>query len=334
MVETGTAAHVVGYALDGAERFVTSFTATSTTTAPLVNLRSITADSSGNLYVNLSFRGLLRRDGDFVDNSGDACETLITSFDSSGALRFSRTHAWCNGADGGIELNAAETELHAVGNMETGATLLGRTFPSQITGLRAVFSASNGDILRVFANGDGAGQATVCPSEEEFDAVILAPNPAGGEPTLWVALYCDGDAEYGDGLVLGDSIIVGYDSSNDSHRFSFQVIEVGLGPDAIDFGGGLLATGGFARPPADFGLGTLGVNGDLDAFAAAYQADGTIEWGTVFGGDGNELTLDVAVGDDNSVFVVGDFNTTFTFGSETFTTTGNSTRGFALRVAN
>lgn len=91
---------------------------------------------------------------------------------------------------------------------------------------------------------------------------------------------------------------------------------------AMDDAGNVVVTG-FAGSPVDFGGGALTGAGSAELFLARYDAAGAHVWSWLRGGTGEEIGNGVALDDDGSVVLAGEFNGTTNLGGANLTSAGS-----------
>ncbi|AUX32230.1 MULTISPECIES: SBBP repeat-containing protein [Sorangium] len=87
---------------------------------------------------------------------------------------------------------------------------------------------------------------------------------------------------------------------------------------------------GYFRDELKVGAHTLTASDDNDAFVVQLEADGTVSWARVFGGDGDQWTGGVALDPDGNIVVVGHATSQIDFGDGPLAT--NDTQGFVAKL--
>ncbi|MCF8278483.1 MAG: hypothetical protein K9J17_17275 [Flavobacteriales bacterium] len=93
--------------------------------------------------------------------------------------------------------------------------------------------------------------------------------------------------------------------------------------DRYEWSGKLYVSGGYEKR-AQFGLETLLSSGLTDAFLLKMDPDGNAHWIRSGGGSEHDIAAAVAVGNDESVYIVGDFYEQATFDATTIEALGSS----------
>ena len=97
-------------------------------------------------------------------------------------------------------------------------------------------------------------------------------------------------------------------------------MDVGTGVSALPDGSAIVT--GLFTGTATFGSTTLTSSGDVDAFTAKVNADGSFAWASRAGGSGTDFVFGVSALPDGSAIITGSFRGTATFGSITLTSSG------------
>jgi hypothetical protein len=98
---------------------------------------------------------------------------------------------------------------------------------------------------------------------------------------------------------------------------------------SIDHDGNPIVVGDFTDR-ADFGSGSTYMSNGWDAFITKWSTSGDFIWSRQIGGDGDELTWDVAVSPANETVVVGNYSAPVDFG-EAVRATNGSVDGFVAK---
>lgn len=90
---------------------------------------------------------------------------------------------------------------------------------------------------------------------------------------------------------------------NSSGAFQWADQEGGFGDD---YGIGIAATSdGTIFMSGSFDNSAYGFQGNDDAFVASYNSSGSINWARQYGGNNRQMLVDIALGNDNSLYTVG-----------------------------
>jgi len=98
--------------------------------------------------------------------------------------------------------------------------------------------------------------------------------------------------------------------------------ENNLNAIALDSAGNIFITGSFAGT-AWFDKKQLKSKGSDDLFLVKYSREGNVVWALQSGGKGNEHAQAMETGPDRTVFIAGNFNTSFSFGPSQINSTGD-----------
>ena len=91
---------------------------------------------------------------------------------------------------------------------------------------------------------------------------------------------------------------------------------------AVDSSGNTVVTGYQGSTSADYGAGTLGTRGGLDAFVAKYSSTGGYVWARTVGGAGTDVGMGVALDGAGNAFVTGYFEQSADFGGGALVSAG------------
>ncbi len=89
---------------------------------------------------------------------------------------------------------------------------------------------------------------------------------------------------------------------------------------ALDQNGSLTITGHFSSQSLKFGTTTLNTHGAKDIFIAQLDSNGVVLWAKGFGGNLDEVAHDIAVDQNNSIYITGHFSSnSISFGTHSIT---------------
>lgn len=171
---------------------------------------------------------------------------------------------------------------------------------------------------------------------------------------LWAAgVVGSSSYDYGQGLALdeiGNPYVIGYfketaqfgsysiTSSGSEDIFVAKINENGIwqwankaGGTSWDFGyditvneaANCCVTGKFSST-ASFGTSSLTSTGSYDVFVAVINENGVWQWAERAGGAGMDCGFKITVDDAENIYLTGDFKETATFGSDTFSSSGET----------
>lgn len=148
--------------------------------------------------------------------------------------------------------------------------------------------------------------------------------------TVVVGRFID-DRDFGGGTRINnggtDVFVVKYDEEGNylwDRTFGNPIADGDYGLDvAIGPGGDVVVVGNFYRT-VDYGLGTVSTAGGADIFAVSFDGGtGAPNWQQRFGGTGRDLGRAVVFGPTGSLYMIGTYEDTVTFGPSTLTSRGD-----------
>ncbi len=270
----------------------------------------IAADTDGNVFLPGTFSDTIDLGGGPLTSAGGE-HLFLAKFDPAGA------HAWSKAFECTALNRQSGCAVDASGNI----VITGWFEESIDFGGGPLFSAGAQDIYLAKFGPDGThlwsksfpGVATDRPGTVDVD-------PAGN---IFTCGTHSGPLDLGGGELTWsgtDVYIAKYDSSGNhlwSATYGTQspLIGVAIGADAD---GNVFVGGGFSTP-VDFGGGVLGNSGSTDVFLVKFDPSGAHVWSNRFGDGEFQICKSLAVDEDGSVTIFGEFTGTVSFGGELLT---------------
>jgi hypothetical protein len=286
--------------------------------------KSISVDSSGNVYITGYFRSpTIDFGGGALTNAGGSCgssypcpaDIFLAKFDSNG------NHLWSKRFGGSNWDESLSVSIDSSGNV-------------YITGY---FGSSYIDFGGGVLNGPG-----IFLAKFDSDGKHLWSKSFVGGTGKSVSVDSSGNVyitgnfesstiDFGGGALTNagwyDIFLAKFDS-NGNHKWSKRF--GGSSDDwgnsvSVDSSGNVYITGYFSSSTIDFGGGALTNAGGADIFLAKFASDGTPLWSKRFGGSGNDYGQSVSVDSSGYVYITGYFNSsTIDFGGGALTNAGYS----------
>ena len=280
---------------------------------------SVAVDGSGNVIATGYFRGSLDFGGAPLTSAGYE-DIFVAKFDPSGNLLWSQRFGDAKSQWG----NSASVD-------DSGNVIVTGTFYGTVDfGGGPLTSAGNHDIYDIFVvkfDGDGNhlwSQRFGDPDWEGCWSVAL-----DGSGNVILTGYIDGSVDFGGGPLTSagyaDIFVAKFDGGGNhlwSQRFGDVNDQYGESV-AVDGSGNVIVTGQFLDT-VDFGGGLLTSGGGVDIFVAKFDPGGDHIWSQRFGDAGGQIGESVAVDGLGNVVVTGDFwDGTVDFGGGPLTSAGN-----------
>lgn len=254
-------------------------------------------------------------DEDGVDcgPSCEPCEGLAASVNSYGGTSADFAISTASDTSGNLIVAGRFRETANFGGSDLTAPGAATTWDIWV----AKYSPSGAHIWSRNIGGTGSeGNRGVALDVDDTGAVALAGS-------------FNGTVDFGTGPITGnsasvaDAFVMVLEPNDGSTRW-VQTFG-GTGPDgsrAVTFDGTQVIVAGSFSDTANFGGGGLTSSGQEDVFVASYSAAlGTHSASNAFGGPQNDIAYGVAA-DDGTIFIVGAFRQTATFGSQMGTSNG------------
>jgi hypothetical protein len=304
---------VGSYTSTGAYRWSQRHGAINTTVIP----SDLAVNAAGQVVVVGGLDGSASLGGAVLTDAGDN-DMFVLALDDSGA------HLWSR-ALGGSGFDSAM----GVAVDPNGRVAIAGAFSGSVDfGLGVVTSVGYSDGVTIRLKNDGFtdwvrpfGSTT---ASEFVEDVTMDAN--GG--TYMLATF-GGIVNLGDGPRTAsgtrEALLAGYTPSGAllwSRRVGGGSLDYGRGI-ALDNAGHVIATGGFAGTPADFGGAPLSGAGGYDVFLASYAvSNGAHQWSSRFGTSVREDGYDLAIAPSGAIVLVGTFASTLPVADTTLTSAG------------
>lgn len=306
--------------------------------APYTN-PSVSTDSYGNIYVVGGFVGtatFATSPAPTILTSAGEADIFIAKYDPSGNV------IWAKRAGGtrGDIANAVQYDgfgnIYVVGYFIENTDFDGTVITNSVTGAPNVFiakfNASNGNFLWVRQGAAGSPYT----DQKAFDVAV--DNNGDAYVTGYFGIVTFDGLPTMNTVGWWDLFVVKYNSSGTAQwQTAVGSTEAGYYAEggrgiAVDQSGNVFVTGninGSSAYPTNFGTIPVGSNGgggfyEYGYFLAKYvPSTSTWDWAVTGGGAGNDIGNDVSLDANGNAYVSGFYSGTATFGSSTFTSTGD-----------
>mgnify|MGYP001549565312 CR=1 FL=1 len=283
----------------------------------------IAVDNKGKVFVTGQFRDTVDFGSGPVKAEGDSDIFVVGLDAASGAISWSHTY-------GG---NTNDYGLGVATDGNGGVYVVGE-FNKTLTAGSATLTSNGGlDVfLAKFADDGTLAWAKGFGGDDDDRGFGIAVDASGNS---YITGYYFGNAELGGTKQKNrggaDAFVASYDKDG-THRWStsFGGTQNDRGVRAEVHGETLYVTGR-AIGPVDFGAGPVAGGSSHDAHLVSLKAaDGSINWGKLFGDSGNDFGMGLAVDGAGNVYLAGSFNGTVDFGAGALTSKG---QGDVMAVA-
>jgi len=313
---TSTSAFIAKYTPSRAYQWARRFDGTGSSTA-----YAVATDSNGNVFVTGSFVGAVDFGGGPLVSAGwpqlTSHDVFVAAYSATGGYR------WAVSVGGGVDASGYGIAAIWNGDVVVTGQIAGRV--NLGCGMMSTTSSSHDAFLARYNGASGACQWVRFiggAAEDAGTGVAVAPN---GD--IVMAGYFQYTANFGGGNVtsagLSDIFVARY---NDQGAYLWARTAGSSGDDransvAVDAWGNV-AVAGYFSGAVNFGGGLLGSGGSWDGFVARYSETGGYLWARDLGGASTDEAFGVAADPSGNVVVVGGFQGTANFGGATLTSAG------------
>jgi len=278
--------------------------------------RAIAMDGNGNIYVTGQFANTADF-GSYSLTSNGMEDIFVAKLDQNGIWQWA-VSAGGTGFDMGGDISIDDNEnLYITGGCETA------TF-----GPYSITSAGGTDIYVAKLDNEGNwlwATGVVGSSAYEYSWGIVLDGT--GNP--YITGYFKETAVFGSYSITSsgsEDIFVAKIDQNGTWQWATKAggSSWDFGYDiAIDEAANCYVTGKFSST-ANFGTGSLTSSGSYDVFVAMIDANGVWQWAAGAGGTGMDCGYKITLDDAENSYLTGDFRETATFGSDTFSSSGEN----------
>jgi hypothetical protein len=276
----------------------------------------VAVDPLGNIYITGSFQGNIDFGTVNINSSGNS-DVFIAKYDSDGTLQWVKTGGGI-GSDNGksIEIDLVGN-IYIVGNFNETATFENITISSKGSSDIFVAKYDTDGLLNWVKSGGGTA----------FDngngiAVDLSGN-------VYITGSFQGAADFGIGNISSvgsaDMFVAKYSvNGNLQWLQSGGGLSFDVGSDiTIDSFGDIYVIGSYGST-ATFGSASITSLGNSDVFLAKYSSTSTLQWVRSGGGSSDDSGRSIATDMSGNIFIVGFFNNSTTFTSNTVSGSNHS----------
>ena len=258
----------------------------------------LAVDAADHVYVTGTFR-YSATFGPVALTTGGDIFGFVAKFDPQGGCQWARSIPQAG--------NVGAVAVDARGDLVLNGTFLGNAIQFGATTLQGQPAADNAFVAKLSALG-----AWVWAVRSGNRTGSLALDEAGN-------VYCTGSYvdtnTFGPFTLTASGLQDGFVGKLDPAGQWRWVRSAGgssydyAGGVGVDYAGNVWVVGGFYPPSATFGSITIANRGagNFDAYVAKLDAQGNYLWAVGAGGTDNDLANDVAVDDDGSAYVIGQF---------------------------
>ena len=278
--------------------------------------RSISVDSSGNIYTTGEFFGTATFGSTSLTSAGSA-DIFITKHNSNGTL------AWSRKMGGGSEDYSRSIRADSSGNIYT----TGEFFGTATFGSTSLTSTGGSDIFITKHNSDGTlAWSRKMGGSSNDSGRSIAVDSSGNIYTIG---FFAGTATFGNiTLTSGGFRDIFITKHNSDGTFAWAQKMGGSSDDsgrsiAVDSSGNIYTTGIF-EGTATFGSTSLTSAGSADIFITKHNSDGTFAWARKMGGSSWDYGAGIGVDGSGNIYTTGEFSGTATFGSTSLTSAGGT----------
>ncbi len=276
----------------------------------------IASDNSRNSYVTGYFFGTATFGSTTLTSSGDY-DIFIAKLDTNGNWLWAKQAGGTNWDDGWGIYTDSSGNSYVTGNFSETATFGTTTL------------TSNGDwdifIGKLDTNGNWLWAKKAGGTSDDIGRSITASSSGNS----YVTGDFTGTVTFGSTTLISSGIEDTFIAKLDTNgNYLWAKKAGGSSSDfgssiAIDSNGNCYVSGSFAFS-AYFGTTTLSNIGNFDVFIAKLDTSGNFLWARQAGGIGNDYVFGIATDSSGNSFVSGLFNGTATYGSTTFTSSGET----------
>ncbi len=275
---------------------------------------SVSALPDGSAIVTGYFTGTVAFGSTTLMSSGS--EDVFTAKVNADGTYVWASRAGGTGADFGYGVSALPDGSAIVTGLFTGAATFGSTTLTSSGAQDAFIAKVNADGTYAWVGRAGGGGLELGPNVSALtDGSAIVTGYFAGTATFGsTTLTSSGDVDAFTAKVKADGTYAW------ATRAGGAEMDVGTGVSALPDGSAIVT--GLFTGTATFGSTTLTSSGDVDAFTAKVNADGSFAWASRAGGSGTDFVFGVSALPDGSAIITGSFRGTATFGSITLTSSG------------
>jgi len=282
---------------------------------------SVSADSSGNVYITGLFSSsTINFGGENLTNSGGT-DIFLAKFDSNGNYVWSKRFGGTDGDVGNSVSVDNSGNVYITGYFQSstinfgGGDLTNSNYPNSDIFL-AKFDSNGNHLWSKRYGGTGQDNGYLVSVDSSGNVYItgyfISPTiNFGGENLTNNGVY--------------DIFLAKFDSNGNyvwSKRFGGTSYDFGLSV-SVDSGGNAYITGHFESSTINFGGENLTNSGDYDIFLAKFDSNGNYVWSKRFGGTSYDYGNSVSVDSSGNAYITGYFSSSLiNFGGGDLTTNG------------
>ena len=290
-------------------------------------VRSISVDGSGNVYITGSYNGTATFGAYQITSMGDV-DIYVAKYNSSGIAQ------WVRSAGGTGSDNGRGIALDGSGNIYVTGSYNGTaTF-----GATTKTSAGSSDIFVAKYNSSGTLQWVLSAGGTGGD--YSSNITVDGSGNVYLTGSFQGTATFGaitktsTSTSTSDLFVAKYDPVGVSWTWVQAAGGTGytpIGEITVD-GSGNVYVAGFYNGSVTFGADPITSLGGNDIYLAKYNSNGTFQWVKSAGGTNDDFSTGIVVDGSGNVYVSGYFKGTSTFGAFTKTSSGNFASNYDMLV--
>jgi hypothetical protein len=279
------------------------------------SIRSVAADSSGNVYSVGDFEGVVSFGGDLLVADGDKADLVIAKHDHFGNPVWSQRYGDSSNQYGSKLLVDADDNIFVLarlfGNIDLGGGALGSEGVEDL-----IVAKLDPDGNHLWSRSFGGSDP------DRAERMVVGP-----QGNLLITGAFNTEVDFGNGGFtsngLRDAFVLELDGQTGEHVLSIQIggpgDDYGYGID-VDATGNVLTTGRFTE---SLDLGQPLVSAGLrDIYVAKFDSAGALLWSEGFGGTGEDGPHDLLALPTGDVAVVGFMAATMNFGGPDLVSAG------------
>ncbi len=269
-------------------------------------------DPAGNVVVGGVFLGTVDFGGGLISTTFGGGDAFVFKLDSAG------NHVWSKRFIDGSSSISDQT-VHSVATDTSGNVIVVGSFLGTVdVGGGPFVSAGEEDgfVVKLDPAGNHLWSKHIAGSfEQQADSVAT---DASGNVYVGGRLYAV-SVDFGGGPINGGTFVVKYDAAG-NHLWS-KPYSTEIKAMAVDSSENVILTGEFPGT-VDFGGGPLVSGGGEDIYIAKLDAAGNHVWSERYGGIGDQISSGAAIGTDDNIVILGDFENSVDFGGGTLVSAG------------